>query len=79
MVNSERVDFDGKVLCCKRQKKFKGLPVSFDGLLTTSLYAGKIATEEFKVAHCRTIDSCDAADLQLIKEDIPCLETVLFN
>ena len=46
MTDLDRVDFYREVLGGKGKKEGEGIPVGFEGIFPTALYAGKILMEE---------------------------------
>jgi hypothetical protein len=46
LLQSEGFDFDPIVVCGKYQKQFKGVPISFEGMVADSLDVRKVVVEE---------------------------------
>jgi hypothetical protein len=42
MLNLQRFDFDAKTIGSEGQKQAEGIPIGFDGLITTALDANKV-------------------------------------
>jgi hypothetical protein len=46
MLDSQRLDFDAKMIRPKGQKKAEGIPIGFDGFPPAALYARKVLMEK---------------------------------